>query len=190
MIDHSPFSADKKTLKQSLERVKGWINEAEQSRMRIGLEEELSNEPIVKTMYPECGRLGDSESWSGYKAWCQDRNGRLQVEAVGSTIRNVKWLTAELLELALDREPSKIFVTPLKPVQEGYRGDEARNGDVAVLMGHYVAIGERSAGNSGQITTLTMTNYLRIVSIERETQTRRGKNRVQESDRGVRWHFK
>ena len=190
MIDHSPFSADKRILKQSLERVKGWINEAEQSRMRIGLEEELSNEPIVKTMYPEGGKLGDSESWSGYKAWCQDRNGHLHVEAVGSTIRSVRWLTAELLELALDREPSKIFVTPLKPVQEGYRGDEARHGDIAVLMGHYVAIGERSAEYPGQNTVLTMTNYLRIVSMERETQTRRGQNRAQESARGIRWQFK
>ena len=190
MVDHSFFSAEKRDLKQSLERVKAQIYRAEQSRMRIGLDQELSNEPIVKTIYPEGGSAGDNESWSGYKAECQNHNGCLHLEAIGSTIRNVRWLTTELAELTLEREPSKVFVTPLQPISEGYQGDEARVGDVAVLVGRYVAIGERNEDTLGPNTAFTMTNYMRIASIERETQSRRGRNQVQESDQRLLWRFK
>lgn len=41
----------------------------------------------------------------------------------------------------LDQEPSKIYVTPIQSVPEEHRGDEARNGDIAVLGD--VVIGER-----------------------------------------------
>lgn len=190
MIDHSFFSAGKRELKQILERVRVQIDTAEQSRTRIGLAQELSTEPIVKTIYPEGGSLGDCETWNGYNAWCQGHNGHLHIEGVGSSIRHVKWLTAQVVELLLEREPFKIFVTPLQPVPEGYRDDEARAGDLAVLVGHYVAIGERSEDTSGQHQVFTMTNYLRIVSMEKQAQSRRGRNQVQESDRKLVWHFK
>ncbi|KAL8779027.1 MAG: hypothetical protein Q9213_007142 [Squamulea squamosa] len=76
------------------------------------------------------------------------------------------------------------------PVAEGYRNDEARIGDTAVLVGHYVAIGERSEDTFEPNMAFTMTNYLRIVNMEKETQSRRGKNRMQESDRKSVWRFK
>lgn len=190
MIDHSFFSAEKRDLKQSLERLKAQIDTAEQSRTRIGLEQELSNEPIVKTIYPEGGSLGDGETWNGYKAWCQDHNGHLIVEAVGLRIHQVKWLTAQVVELLLEREPFKICVAPLQPVPEGYRNDEARVGDLAVLVGHYVAIGEQCEDASGQHQIFTMTNYLKIVSMEKGAQSRRGKNQVQASDRQLVWRFR
>lgn len=190
MIDHGLFSQEKRDLNKSLERVKVQIDQAEQARLGIGLKQELSVEPIVKTIYPEGGRLGDSETWNGYKAWCQTNNGYLHVEAKGSYIQKVKWLTAELVELALEREPSIVIATPLQPVPEGYRDDEARVGDIAILVGHYLAIGERSVDTSGPSSAFTMTNYLRIVSIQKETQSRRGKNRTQESDRKLLWLFK
>ncbi|KAL8765191.1 MAG: hypothetical protein Q9209_007652 [Squamulea sp. 1 TL-2023] len=189
-IDHSFFSQEKRELKQNLERVKAQIDQSEQSRTSIGLEQELSNEPIVKTIYPEGSRLGENETWNEYKAWCQDHNGILHIEAMGSMIRDVRWLTAELVELSLDREPSKVFVTPLQPVPEGYRNDEARIGDTAVLVGHYVAIGERSEDTFESHMAYTMANYLRIVNMEKETQSRRGRNRMQESDRKLVWRFK
>lgn len=189
-IDHSFFGQEKRGVKQSREHVKDQINLSEQSRTRIGQMQELSNEPIVKIMYPEGGRLSDNDTWNGYKAWCQAHDGYLNIEATGSIIRNVKWLTAELLELSLDREPSKVFVTPLQPVPEGYRDDEARVGDTAVLVGHYVAIGERSEDSYGPNPVFTMTNYLRFMSMEKEAQSRRGKNRAQESDRKLVWRFK
>ena len=188
--DHSFFSAEKRELKQSLERVKAQINMAEQSRGMIGLEQELSNEPIVKTIYPEGGSLSDGETWNSYNARCQEHNGTLIVEAKGSTIRDVKWLTGEVIELTLEREPSKVFATPLQPVPEGFRADEARQGDVAVIMGHYVAIAEHCEDPRGATSAFTMTNYLRIVSMERETQSRRGRNRMQESDRLMEWRFR
>ncbi|KAL8897052.1 MAG: hypothetical protein Q9207_007411 [Kuettlingeria erythrocarpa] len=190
MMDHSFFSAEKRDLKKSLERLKAQIDTAEQSRTRIGLEQELSNEPIVKTIYPEGGSLGDGETWNDYKALCQDLNGHLIVEAVGLRIHQVKWLTAQVVELLLEREPFKICVTPLQPVPEGYRNDEARVGDLAVLVGHYVAIRDQCEDVSERHQIFTMTNYMKIVSMEKEAQSRRGRNQVQASDRQLVWRFR
>ncbi|KAL8669593.1 MAG: hypothetical protein Q9168_005825 [Polycauliona sp. 1 TL-2023] len=188
-IDLSFFGQEKRAVKQGLERVREQINLSEQSRARIGMSQELSNEPIVKTMYPEGRKAGDKDTWNGYKAWCQEHNGYLNIEATGSIIRRVKWLTAGLLEISLEREPSKVFVTPLQPVPEAYQDDEARVGDLAILVGHYLAIGEQSEGSEPN-TVFTMTNYMRISSVVREAQSRRGKNRMQGSDQKFVWRFK
>ena len=190
MADHGFFSAEKRELKQGLEKVKAKIDQVEESRVKIGFDQDLSNEPIAKCLYPE--GMDDSEPnvWSGYKAWCSEHTGYLDVEALRSTIRGVKWLTGEVVELLLDREPSKLIVTPLQPVPEGYRDDEARVGDVAVLMGQYVAIGEWTERGSVASEVFTSTNYLRIVSMGDQSQSRRGRNRLQESSGRVLSRFK
>ena len=182
MTDHSFFSAEKRDLKQSLDQLKAQISLAEQSRARISLEGELSNEPIAKCLYPEGVDINNDDVWNGYKAWCQEHNGYLHVEGTKATVGGVKWLTGEVIELALYQRPAKLFVTPLKPVPEGYRDDEVRVGDIAMLLGQYVAIGERGEEGYGQNAAFSMTNYLRIVSMEEQNQSRRGKNRMQDPD--------
>lgn len=182
MADHGFFSAEKRELKQSLDQVKAQIDMAERSRTKIGLDQELSNEPIAKCLYPEGVNINDGDVWVGYKAWCQEHNGYLHVEAIKSTVGGIKWLTGEVIELSLYHHPSKLFVTPLKPVPEGHQDDEVRVGDVAMLLGQYVAIGERDEDSSGPNAAFSMINYLRIVSMEEQNQSRRGKNRIQESD--------
>ena len=188
--DHGFFSAEKRELKQNLEQVKAQIDLAEQCRTRISLNEELSNEPIAKVLYPEGVNIGDGNVWNGYEAWCQEHNGYLHVEAVNSIIRGVRWLTDEVIELSLDQRDSKVFVTPVKSVPEGYRNDEARIGDIAILLGRYVAIGEYTNDSSGPNAVFSMINYLRIVNMEEPTQSRRGRNRVQESEGRTRCCFK
>ena len=190
MTDHGFFSMEKREVKQSLDQVKAQINLAEQSRRKVGLDEELSNEPIAKCLYPEGVNISDGNVWNGYKAWCQERDGKLQVEAMKSTISGVKWLTGEVIELSLEQQPSKFFVTPLKAVPEGHRNDEVRVGDIAMLLGQYHAIGERDEDSSGPNGPFSMINYLRIVSVEEQIQSRRGKNRIQESDAKVKCDFK
>ena len=182
VTDHGFFSAEKRDLKHSLDQAKAQIGLAEQSRMKINLNEEVSNEPIAKVLYPEGVNIGDGNAWNGYKAWCQEHNGYLRVEATNSIIRNVRWLTDEVIELSLDQRDAKIFVTPLKPVPEGYRNDEARSGDLAVLLGRFVAIGEYTNDSSGPNAVFSMTNYLRIVNMEEPAQSRRGKNRADEAE--------
>ena len=182
MTDHNYFRREKGELKQRVEQVKVQINVAEQSRTRIGSEEELSDEPIVKCLYPEGVKISDGDIWNGYRAECQDHHGVLRVDAIKSTIVGVKWLTVELVELSLSQQPSKLVVTPLKSVPEGYRDDEVRVGDTAMLLGQYVAIGERVQENPEPNAALSMTNYLKIVSVEEQNQSRRGKNRRQDSN--------
>ena len=160
MTDHRFFSLEKREVKQSLDQVKAQINLAEQSRKKIGLDEELSNEPIAKCLYPEGVNINNGNVWNGYKAWCQERDGKLQVEAIKSTISGVKWLTGEVIELSLEQQPSNFFVTPLKPVPEGHRNDEVRVGDIAMLLGQYLAIGDRDEDSPGPNAPFSMINYL------------------------------
>ena len=189
MIDHSFFSGEKRELKQSLDHVKAQINLAEQSRTRIGLDQELSNEPVAKCLYPEGRNISDGNVWNGYKASCQEHSGYLEVEAIKSEVSSIKWLTSELIELSLRQQPSKLFVTPLQPVPEGHRDDEVRVGDIAMLLGQYVAIGECNDG-LGPNAAFTMINYLRIVNMEEQNQSRRGRNRIPESYAKVVCRFK
>ncbi|KAM0797109.1 hypothetical protein BDR22DRAFT_824619 [Usnea florida] len=182
MTDHNIFSRERGELKQSVEQVKAKIDLAESSRAKIGLDQELSTEPIVKCLYPEGVKISDDDIWNEYRAECQDHNELLRVDAIKSTIIGVKWLTVELIELYLSQQPSKLVVTPLKSVPEGYRGDEVRIGDTAMLLGQYVAIGEREEGSRGTNGLIIMTNYLKIVSMEEQNKSRRGKNRREDSD--------
>lgn len=182
IIDHGFFSPGKHALKQSLEQVKEQLNLAEQSRMKVNLDEEVSNEPVAKCLYPEGTTLGESSVWNPYKAWCLEDNGYLHVEAKSATIQDVKWLTGELIELSLTCHPSRIFVTPLQAVPEGYRKDEVQVGETVVFLGHYIAVGEKDELYSHSDTALTMINYLRIVSVEDQSQSRRRRNRTQEFD--------
>ena len=190
IIDHGFFSQEKRALKQSLEQVKEQLNLAEQSRMKISLDEEISNEPVSKCLYPEGTTLGESSVWNPYKAWCLEANGYLHVEAKSATIQDVKWLTGELIELSLTSHPSRIFVTPLQAVPEGYRKDEVQVGETVVFLGHYVAVGEKDEFYSRSDTALTMINYLRIVSVEDQSQSRRRRNRTQEFDDSSVTYFK
>ncbi|CAF9904073.1 MAG: hypothetical protein ALECFALPRED_004831 [Alectoria fallacina] len=189
MTDHGFFSVEKRDLKQRLDQVNAQLDLAKQSRTRIGLDQELSNEPIAKCLYPEGVKTNDGDVWNGYKAWCQDHNGSLHVEAIKSTIGGVKWLTGEVIELSLYQQPSKLFVTPLKPVPENHRDDEVRVDDIALLLGQYVAIGERDEDSSRPTAAFSMINYLRIVSMEEENQSRGGKNRIPESNAKVECRF-
>ena len=190
MTDHSFFRVEKRELKQSLDQVKAQIDMAEKSRTSIGLDQDLTNEPIAKCLYPEGINVNNGDVWAGYKAKCLEHNGSLLVEAMKSTVGGVRWLTGEVIELSLDQQPFKLFVTPLKPVPEGYRDDEVRVGDIAMLLGQYAAIGERDRDSSGPNAAFSMINYLRIVSMEEQNQSRRGRNRIQESDGKVECCFK
>lgn len=190
LTDHGFFGVEKRELKQNLDQVKAQINLAEQSRTRVGLDKELSNEPIAKCLYPEGVNLNKRDVWHGYRAFCQEKNGSLHVETIKATIGGVNWLTGELIELVINQQPSRFFVTPLKTVLEGHRDDEVRVGDIAMLLGQYVAIAERYEDSSGPKAAFSMINCLRIVSLEEQNQSRRGKNRIQEFDAKVECCFK
>ena len=176
--DHSFYITEIRELREHLDQVKVQIDRAEQRQRTISVGEELSDQPIVKCLYPEEANLGNGDVWNGYKAYCHDHNGYLYIEAIRSTIIEARWLTDKLIELSLSHPRPKIFATPLKFVPEGHRDDEVRIGDVAVLVGQYVIIGEVDEEHGG--SPLSMTNYLRIVSIEEQNLSRRSKNRAAE----------
>ena len=190
ITDHSFFSAEKRELQHDLDQVRKQIGRVEQSQRKIQLEHELSHEPIVKCIYPEGGRKSDGNIWNEYSTKCNDYNGYLSIDAVTSVVSGVQWLRDGLIELSLDEQQRKLFVTTLKAVPEGQRGDEVRTEDIAILLGQYVAIGEPIEEAYRPSTALIMTNYLKIVSMEEQTQTRRAKNRRQPLDTKVQTCFK
>ena len=179
--DRNFLSAEKRALKQRLDRVREHINFAENKRMSIGIDEEISNEPVARCLYPEGAKYNEAKIWYGYKTWCHDHNGFLNVEAKSDNISNVTWLTGELVELTFTKLSSKMVVTPLRPIQEGQWADEVQVGDTATLMGQYVAIAAFSNGRAVPDAVPTMVNYLRIVSTEEPGQSRRWRNQSQES---------
>ena len=144
--------------------------------MRIGLDQELSSEPVAKCLDPEGLKINDGGVWNGYEARCEEHNGILRVEAIKSTIGGVEWLTREVIELSLHQQRSKLFVTPLKAIPEGQWDDEVQVGDIAVRLGQCVAIGEWHEDSSGPNAAFSMINYLRVVSVEEQNQSRCGRN--------------
>ena len=159
------------------EKVRYQANLAKESRSCMNSNEEINNKPTASCLYPEETKFGDIPIWNGYKAWCQDSDGRLFVDAMIATIKGVKWLTSELIELSLSRQPSKVIALPLKPVPEGYRSDEANVDDIVAFLGRYLAIGERTVGSvglGGNVGEFSMINYLEIISMEEEIFSRRG----------------
>ncbi|ERF72767.1 hypothetical protein EPUS_09414 [Endocarpon pusillum Z07020] len=183
IIEFGFNNAEKRQFKNRFDQVRAEIELAEKSREMIGIDKELSNEPIVKCLYPAGVEMGGENVWNGYEARCTEQTGYLRVKAKYLTIHSVKWLTGEVIELSFDQhqQSPKTYVTPLRPVPEGYRDDEARVDDLAILLGNYIAIGKRNENSSVPNEDLTMINYLRIVSMQEHNQSRRGKNQMQES---------
>ncbi|KAG8527776.1 uncharacterized protein KY384_007930 [Bacidia gigantensis] len=184
------FSDEKKELKQSLETIRDQLLLADNRRANIGQERDLSEEPIAKTLYPDGGNGLDASSWNEYRAWCQEHNGALNIEAKQVTVSAVRWLNDEIVELSLYQQVAKIFVTPLQPVPEGYREDEVRPGDTGLLVGRYFAIGEPDNENADPKAPLIMTNYLKITGQEEESKGRRGMNRGQKTETRLIQSFK
>ena len=77
---------------------------------------------------------------------------------------------------------SKYFVTPLVPVLEGERDDEVQVDDIAILAGQYIIIAVVAEDSTPENPGFTMTNYLKITSVEMQNRTRRGMNKAAKPD--------
>ena len=177
MVDHSFFSQDKIELKRCIDEVIMQINHAHERRAGLRKTTGLSNEPVMKCLFPDGtdGRL--PTFWSDYTARCQENTGALRVEAKRMIVSQVTWLSSSVIELHFEHESSRVYATPLKPVPEGYRDDEVGVGDIAMFVGRYLAIGVVDEHSSSPSEGLIMTNYLKVTSMEEQNQTRRGMNR-------------
>ncbi|KAL8937938.1 MAG: hypothetical protein Q9211_003437 [Gyalolechia sp. 1 TL-2023] len=175
---HKVFSHEKKELGQALETIRGQINLADRRRVGLGQDDDISDEPVARCVYPEGTEKSGSPIWHDYEAWCHEHTGVLNLEAKQMTVTNIRWLSDEVIELSLQNQSSKMFVSPLKPVPEGYRDDEIRVNDIISLVGQYIAVGEPDDSDRQEpCPLLIMTNYLRITGMEEQNRSRRGMNR-------------
>lgn len=163
-------------IKEDLDKIALALNTASRVRASINATEKLSDDPIAKVDFP--GGLGptDVSTWSDYKAWIHQT--QLHVEAKHATVRTLAWRTTELADVCLDRSPLKYTVQPLKPVNELGRDDEIQVGDKILLVGHYMVVKVEEDMPQGGVGW-SMTNWLRIVSVEEGLTSRRGRNRQQ-----------
>ena len=106
-------------------------------------------------------------------------------EQAGGSVSSVRWLTDDMIQLSLNQQSARVYASPLKPVEEGFRDDEVRVGDTAMLVGQYVIIAEADEYSNDPEAGYLMTNYLRVTSIEDEVRTKRGANRARQSDSRV-----
>ena len=176
------FQNGNEELREALEKILNQLSLAENRRTNLGEEPDLSEEPIVQTLYPEGGYEFQDNPWHEYDAWCQDtRSGSscLQVRAKAIEVTDSHWLSDEIIESTLAPGEQKIFVSPLEPVLEGEREDEVKIGDIGILVGHFLAIAERDAPQVRSDAPLIMTNYLKIIGQETVKVGRRGRNRGQ-----------
>ena len=181
-MDHKSLAREKRALKVALEEAKAQITLADQSRVDINDFEDISEEPIAKVLYDERASGREPVIWNDYKAWCQETSGLLRVEGKLSSVSSVRWLTDDMIELSLNQQSARIYASPLKPVEEGFRDDEVRVGDIAMLVGQYVIIAEADEYSNDPEAGYLMTNYLRVTNIEDEVRTKRGANRARKSD--------
>ena len=189
-VDHKFFSEEKRELKHSLEKIRAQVSLADQRRANLGQDIDLANDPVAKCIYPEANG-SNAGTWNDYTAWCHENTGVLEIEAKrAATIGDVNWLNDETIELSLHGQPLKIYVTPIRPIPEGYRNDEVQPGDVVLFVGQYLAVGVPEQGSEGDNAPLIMTNYLRITSVEEENRSRRGMNREHHLESRVRRCFK
>lgn len=173
-LEYKLDNKERKTIRNELERVTTKINHSEDMRHRIDEDEDFSDEPIVKAIYPGANGPTDPAIWQDYHA--RFTNGCLHVDAKQFTVANALWTRDDMIEVMLHQHQSKFFVAPLKPVNEVGREDEIQVGDIAILAGHYmiIAVQGEGASNWGYV----MTNYLRINSVDvGASQSRRGQNR-------------
>ena len=66
------LQSEKDQIREALDEIRNQVNRAENRRTDLGKEPDLSEAPIVQTLYPE-GSLGFQDSpWHHYEAWSQD----------------------------------------------------------------------------------------------------------------------
>ncbi|KAF2805880.1 uncharacterized protein BDZ99DRAFT_466218 [Mytilinidion resinicola] len=173
-FEYKVDSTERKKIRSELEKVRNKIDHSENMRHRIDEDEDFSDEPIVKVIYPGANGPTDPTNWQDYQA--RITNGRLHVDGKQFTVTRANWISNEMIEVTLSQHPAKFLVAPLQPVDEASRADEVQIGDIAILAGHYIIIAVPGEGEFswGYI----MTNYLRINSMDAgATQSKRGQNR-------------
>lgn len=92
-LEYKLDSKERKTIKNELERVTTKINHSEDMRHRIDEDEDFSDEPIVKAIYPGANGPTDSAIWQDYHA--RFTNGRLHVDAKQFTVASALWTRDE-----------------------------------------------------------------------------------------------
>ncbi|KAL2040411.1 hypothetical protein N7G274_006854 [Stereocaulon virgatum] len=119
-MDHRSLAEERRSLRYALEEAKAQISSADQSRVDIHDFEDISGEPIVRVLYDDGASGREPMTWTNYTASCQETSEVLRIEGKSSTISSIRWLTDDIIEL-LYQQSARIYTSPLKPVEEGFR---------------------------------------------------------------------
>jgi hypothetical protein len=174
---------DVRLVREKLSRVSQLIETADATRRSIRDDPTLDDEPISKVIQPAGDRSLDVPKWYPYKTWASG-HGHLSVDAQNSAVADVEWLSDEIVKVRLEGFPGHEFdLTPLESIERSKRVDQVREGDLAILAGHYMIIAERDDLDSGGYGAYC-TNYLKIMSVTLPTESDRRRNRRGQGERG------
>jgi len=181
-----PYGRDAADLNQDFDEIKGYILTGEDVRNRTEqILEDLSDDPVFKVIYPS-DRDPKQEIWFPYKTRYYAHEHFLRVDGQFERVDNVHWLSEDQADVTFG-SGLKVIVSPLEFVNEVERVEEICPGDSVILAGQYVIVGEverASAYDQNGTRAYLMTNYLKIISVDRgeNAPKRRGRNQKEESD--------
>jgi hypothetical protein len=92
-LENKLDNKERKTIQDDLEKVKNKIDHSEDTRRMIDEDEDLSDEPIVKAIYPGANGPMDPGIWQNYQA--RITNGCLHVDAKQLTVTSATWSSDE-----------------------------------------------------------------------------------------------
>ena len=110
-------------------------------------------------LYPGGEGTGVQSVWHDYIARNRQPEA-LYLEAKVAAVQSVEWRPDDLVDIGLVGSPDRYLASPVGQgdiIQE----DEVQEGDIAMLIGHYLIVAEREGENQ----QLHMTNYLRVSSM-------------------------
>ncbi|MCJ1358322.1 MAG: hypothetical protein MMC33_008321 [Icmadophila ericetorum] len=177
-VDLRSFNVDKRELKVTLGSIRQNIDLAIREKDRIYNIPQISDEPIEKILHPDSSHEAGPEIWNDYHAvFTGPPDNLLVIDAKRAIVKSFKWLSAEIVEVCLDRHSIKYFATPLRRNEPIIQSDEIEERDIVILAGQYMILAVESEDNQDDHIDLSMTNWLRIKGTEEESKSNRGANR-------------
>ena len=173
-------------LKRHLAGVDNLIAEAEGKKASVECDYlDIKDEPVAHVISPgdPCS-TPSSPIWYPYKISFVSSHRIVDIQAKRFEVSTVTWLSSDVIELTFHYCPdTKFFVTPLQAIPEAEQADEAREGDVAILAGHFVVI--VIPHNPPREEGERVMNFLRITAVEEPTRSKRFMNTREPNDTSV-----
>jgi hypothetical protein len=178
--------------RQALLKIRNQVAEVSNKKSHLTGQDiaEWNDEPISRVLYTKSSQQTRVPVWHEYRSWYVSSENILYLEAVRQIVENVKWVANAIIEVSFFNADCRLLLAPLTSVSERDRTDEVRPNDAVILVGQYIVVVDSGDGSSPH-TYEAFVNWLKIVSVEQYSASRRGLNRKRTSSEVLpRWSFR